>query len=638
MVVFEKIKKIVFTSLGNTESFSVKYLNRGGQGILYVLKDSPDKLIKVYWPSEETYDAALNCQTRNQNIFQEIKNRRDLLPKFIPDEKLVDFLNDFYEDCHPIQSGTCYLERETQQYPAQIMHFFNPFRELTDYFEGKDGLDLMQIPFNVRFNLVMEILEIYGYYCQKRIDNKSLVHTDLFPDNILILGDPLKEPNYLHLTLIDWAGSGIWIHSEKKWLEKFEPLTTGKDASAFYSYPAELEKGGNGRIDLTKFGPHTDYWFLTNAIFILLVGEQPFFFLNNTNASNLKVAIPEMMKCLSTKEWPPLLDDVLKMKEALSKIGIRFKPQVKNAYLQQVFETGRQELTNAFGPKALSILYEILIHHYNSYDSRPSPTLLFDEVYKRSIKKVSYHEIELYQVDASALLAIENQLGKPLPLLLETTLDSFGYQMNDGRVTGLFLSNQNINTLPFELFSLTGLKNLVLDHNKLTSIPSEISRLRYLTQLNLHHNQLETISDKIGSLIHLRELDLSENKLYEIPDKIQKTVELTHLDLSYNQLKIIPLLVFSSPNLSRFIIHHNFVHEIPEPIGNLIHLTECDLSFNLIKTIPKQLFASPELKTLNLNANFLSSFSIPPNISLPPQFTMETYEIPRVPDFDFKKK
>lgn len=634
MVVFEKVKKIFFTSLGKAETFAVKYFNRGGQGILYTLKDFPDKICKVYWTADETFDSALECQTRNQNIFQEIKNRRDVLPQFIPDEKLVDFLNDFYEDCHPLQAGTCYLDKESQQFPAHIMHFFNPFNELTNYFEGKEDCDLSNIAYEIRLNLVIELLEIYGYYCQKRFENKSLVHTDLFPDNILIIGDPKKNANDLHLTLIDWAGSGIWLHSERRWLKGFEPLTTGKDASAFYSYPAELEKDDNNRIDLSKFGPHTDYWFLSNAIYIILVGEQPFFFLNNTNPSNLKIAVPEIMKSLSAKEWPPIPEDVDLMKENLSKIGIRFKPQAKLAYIKQIFETARRDLVTSFGPKALAILYNIFLEHYNAYENRPSPTLLFDEIYKIRIKKVPYHGVELYQADFSALTALEKEFGQPIPLLTEGNDNGFGYQMDSGRVTGLYLSNRNLTQIPFDVFLITGLKRLNLSHNKLSEIPSEIGRIRYLTFLDVSNNQIENISEKIGTLMNLTELNLSQNMLVHFPNQYRKFTLIKKLNLSYNHFEEFPEIIFHMHELTDLIFHHNFLKEILDPITELSHLVHCDLSFNLLKDIPVGLFSLPKLQSLNLDANFLSQSSIPPEITLPPQFSMKTYETTQLPKFD----
>jgi Leucine-rich repeat (LRR) protein len=633
LVVFEKVKKLFFTSLGKAETYNVKYLNRGGQGILYILKDFPDKLCKVYWTAEESFDAALACQARNQNIFQEIKNRRDILPQFIPDEKMVDFLNDFYEDCHPIQSGTCYLDKESQQYPAQIMHFFSPFHELTDYFEGKDGCDLAALSFDVRLNLALELMQIYGYYCQKRFDNKSLVHTDLFPDNILILGDPEKDAANLHLTLIDWAGSGIWLHNEKKWLSGYEPLTTGKDASAFYSYPAELEKDDHGRIDIVKFGPHTDYWFLANALFLLLVGEQPFFFLNNTNPTNLKTAVPEIMKSLSVKEWPPVSDDLPVIKENLSKIGVRFKPQAKLSYIKQMFDTGRREIANTFGPKALPILYSIFISHYNNYENRPSPTLLFDEIYKLRIKKLEYHGVELFQVDFMALTALEQTLGKPLPLFEQNSGDMFGYQVEDGRVTGLALNRLSLTELPKDLFSLTGLKRLSAAENEITIIPAEIGRLRYLTHINLSQNKLQNVSEKLGTLVHLNTLNLNINHLKELPDSVRKLNEVERLDLSYNQFEVFPNMISALPNLTHLSMHHNFLTEIPDFLSKLLRLAEIDLSFNKLKNIPEWLFTLPKLSALNLDANFFSPAAIPPKVPLPPHFSMESYETTRMPEF-----
>ena len=56
--------------------------------------------------------------------------------------------------------------------------------------------------------------------------------------------------------------------------------------------------------------------------------------------------------------------------------------------------------------------------------------------------------------------------------------------------TKTFLSNNNLTTIPPEMFQLTNLQTLHLSNNNLTSMPPEMCQLTNLQTLTLYNNNL----------------------------------------------------------------------------------------------------------------------------------------------------
>ncbi|SFC29061.1 Leucine rich repeat-containing protein [Flexibacter flexilis DSM 6793] len=113
-------------------------------------------------------------------------------------------------------------------------------------------------------------------------------------------------------------------------------------------------------------------------------------------------------------------------------------------------------------------------------------------------------------------------------------------QKNNVAVRSLDLRNQNLTSLPPELFELTDLKVLILDNNQLQSIPSEISKLQKLSVLNLRNNQLRELPASLTSLTDLRLLTLGNNKLSSLPTGWGAMTHLFSLDITQNQFTAFP--------------------------------------------------------------------------------------------------
>ena len=94
------------------------------------------------------------------------------------------------------------------------------------------------------------------------------------------------------------------------------------------------------------------------------------------------------------------------------------------------------------------------------------------------------------------------------------------YFLTYPNVQVIYLTCNQLTSLPESLFSLRNLKELYLNHNKLTLIPESIGRLTSLEKLDLSFNNLTSLPESIFSLSNIKELYLDHNNIVEISDEI----------------------------------------------------------------------------------------------------------------------
>ncbi|KAI8644808.1 hypothetical protein BD408DRAFT_383043 [Parasitella parasitica] len=104
---------------------------------------------------------------------------------------------------------------------------------------------------------------------------------------------------------------------------------------------------------------------------------------------------------------------------------------------------------------------------------------------------------------------------------------------------------------------LENLSSLLLQNNNLETIPKEIWRLINLHELNLGCNQLKILPKEIGLLVHLQELFLHSNQLTNIPSQIGYLQQLQVLDLTDNQLESLPGEVVTRMHLKNLWVNKN---------------------------------------------------------------------------------
>ncbi|MGD9202753.1 MAG: leucine-rich repeat domain-containing protein [Chitinispirillia bacterium] len=108
-----------------------------------------------------------------------------------------------------------------------------------------------------------------------------------------------------------------------------------------------------------------------------------------------------------------------------------------------------------------------------------------------------------------------------------------------------------------------------MTNNNLTSLPSEIWNLKTLTYLQLNNNNLTELPSMIINLNRLKIFELRNNKLKELPEEIKDLTKLTWFVLSGNQLTSLPTGIGNLTKLELFTIDHNKLSSLPKSISSI---------------------------------------------------------------------
>ncbi len=174
-------------------------------------------------------------------------------------------------------------------------------------------------------------------------------------------------------------------------------------------------------------------------------------------------------------------------------------------------------------------------------------------------------------------------------------------------MTSLYLSSNQLSTLPEIVGQLQSLTSLDLGSNQLSTLPESLGQLQSLTLLYLGFNQLSTLPEIVGQLQSLTSLDLSSNQLSTLPEIVGQLQSLTSLDLSSNQLSTLPEIVGQLQSLTSLDLSSNQLSTLPEIVGQLQSLTSLDLGSNQLSTLPEIVGQLQSLTSLDLGSNQLST-------------------------------
>ena len=97
----------------------------------------------------------------------------------------------------------------------------------------------------------------------------------------------------------------------------------------------------------------------------------------------------------------------------------------------------------------------------------------------------------------------------------------------NGKITGLSLNYNNIESVPSELSQLTNLKYLDLSDNNLCLVPSELSQLKNLKYLFLDNNYLTLVPSELAQLKKLTDLYFNNNNISSVPSELSQLENLT---------------------------------------------------------------------------------------------------------------
>lgn len=151
-----------------------------------------------------------------------------------------------------------------------------------------------------------------------------------------------------------------------------------------------------------------------------------------------------------------------------------------------------------------------------------------------------------------------------------------------------------LRTIPDEVFELENLKVLSVcgwddQQTGITEIAQGIARLRNLEMLILSNNQIETLPDELFELVSLKRLYLDGNRIATLSSGIAKLKNLVTLDLAKNRLTVLPPRLGEMQSLENLILHDNLLRELPFEIGLLGNLKWLSLRGNDFANIPLEI-------------------------------------------------
>ncbi|MBW0280125.1 leucine-rich repeat-containing protein kinase family protein [Shewanella xiamenensis] len=153
---------------------------------------------------------------------------------------------------------------------------------------------------------------------------------------------------------------------------------------------------------------------------------------------------------------------------------------------------------------------------------------------------------------------------------------------------------------------LQGVTRLQLVEN-LTEFPQEIFDLAdTLEILDLSNNQLSSLPDDLYRLIHLKILFASNNRFEVLPEVLGQCPKLEMIGFKANQIRVVPEA--SLPPQTRWLIlTDNQITALPERMGQLHRLQKLALAGNRLTSLPASMAQCHNLELVRLSANQLQA-------------------------------
>ena len=177
-----------------------------------------------------------------------------------------------------------------------------------------------------------------------------------------------------------------------------------------------------------------------------------------------------------------------------------------------------------------------------------------------------------------------------------------------------FLNFKTLSPLKWQkIFALLGkftaLKWLYMSHNNLKTVPESVGFIKTLEVLKLDHNELEEVPEVIGDLEKLIWLILNDNEIRALPESIGKLRLLEELHLDHNQLVELPDSIGDLKFLKKLFLENNCLKFLPDTINGMESLAQLPLSCNFLSDLPKEIVEMKSLKSLTLVDNKINENS-----------------------------
>ena len=192
-----------------------------------------------------------------------------------------------------------------------------------------------------------------------------------------------------------------------------------------------------------------------------------------------------------------------------------------------------------------------------------------------------------------------------------------GVIIENDRVVGLILTNNNMSSLSDSIRRLSALRVLSLRGNSIRTFPAGIRQLRNLQVLELDGNQL---SGELGSLAELTNLQVArfdQNSLTSLASTVfGSSTPLRVFNAENNQLTALPATLLNATQLRVMAFSNNQISSWSGNLSVLTGLQSVLFSNNRLTAIPTFTSNASTLLHFNMQSNRLSGTAITANASL----------------------
>ncbi|XP_063786556.1 leucine-rich repeat-containing protein 10 [Pseudophryne corroboree] len=150
----------------------------------------------------------------------------------------------------------------------------------------------------------------------------------------------------------------------------------------------------------------------------------------------------------------------------------------------------------------------------------------------------------------------------------------------------LYLSDNNLNSLPPELELLQNLQILALDFNNFKALPLCVCSLKQLCILYLGNNHIRDLPQELSFLKNLHTLWIESNYLTHLPDVICELTLLKTLHAGSNPIRNIPMALKNLKELRSIWMSGNLLTEFPPVLLEMPFIEVIDVDRNGIKFFP----------------------------------------------------
>ncbi len=196
-------------------------------------------------------------------------------------------------------------------------------------------------------------------------------------------------------------------------------------------------------------------------------------------------------------------------------------------------------------------------------------------------------------------------------------IDSWqGVIVENDRVVGLVLTNNNMTTLSDSIRRLTALRVLSLRGNRLTTFPAGIRQLRNLQVLELDNNSLSGELGSLSELTNLRVVRVDQNNLTSLASTVFGTSTPMQLfNAENNQLTALPTTLLNATQIRVLAFSNNQIASWSGNVSSLTALRSVLFGNNRLTSIPT-FTTNTNLLHFNMQSNRLSGTATTANASL----------------------